>query len=168
MARLDSAQCAGACVVAFKPAKDTEADACLKTRRFNGQQFEAFEVHNAEEMLGLVTPKHQIIGMDEVQFFGPVLVKVVQKFIRDGKRVIMAGLNTDSEFNPFKPEVVGALTLLCESIEVKHAHCVYHPMRDATRSRRKVAESGQVLVGKNLYEAVCRDCFASLVPFKDS
>lgn len=153
---LEASEKGGAKVIAFKPGKDTRTGSFLKTRRFDAK-FEAFTVETAEELLAVVSDEHRVVGIEEIQFFDAAIVEAVRTLIARGKRVIAAGLNTDFEFRPFKPEVVGALMCLAEKIIIREAVCVdcHEP---ATRSGRTVESSQLVLVGDQEYKAQCRNC----------
>ncbi len=99
----------------------------------------------------------QVIGIDEGQFLGPDLVKVCEKLARQGKRVIVAGLDQDYRGAPFEP--MPELLAIAEYITKTLAICVVCGA-PANRTYRKVRGGGRVVVGgADLYEARCRRCF---------
>jgi thymidine kinase len=99
----------------------------------------------------------QVIGIDEGQFLGPQLVRVVQQLARQGKRVIVAGLDQDYAARPFEP--MPQLLAIAEYITKTLAICVVCGA-PANRTYRKVRRPGRVVVGgADLYEARCRRCY---------
>jgi thymidine kinase len=99
----------------------------------------------------------QVIGIDEGQFLGPALLEVVEKLARQGKRVIVAGLDQDYMGKPFEP--MPQLLAIAEYITKTLAICMVCGA-PANRTYRKVARGGRVVVGgADLYEARCRRCF---------
>src|SRR5437762_5856707 len=99
----------------------------------------------------------QVIGIDEGQFLGAELVPVCEKLARQGKRVIVAGLDQDYRGRPFEP--MPQLLAVAEYITKTLAICVVCG-NPANRTYRKVRKGGRVVVGgPDLYEARCRRCF---------
>jgi len=99
----------------------------------------------------------QVIGIDEGQFLGPDLVKVCERLARQGKRVIVAGLDQDYLGKPFEP--MPQLLAIAEYITKTLAICVVCG-NPANRSYRKKRRTARVLVGgADLYEARCRRCY---------
>lgn len=99
----------------------------------------------------------QVIGIDEGQFLGPALVDVCERLARQGKRVIVAGLDQDYMGAPFEP--MPQLLAIAEYITKTLAICMVCGA-PANRTYRKVAKGGRVVVGgADLYEARCRRCF---------
>ena len=99
----------------------------------------------------------QVIGIDEGQFLGPDLVRVCERLVRRGKRVIVAGLDQDYAGRPFEP--MPHLLAIAEYITNTLAICMVCG-GPANRTYRKVRRSGRVLVGgADLYEARCRRCY---------
>ena len=100
--------------------------------------------------------KAVILGIDEAQFF-PHLVRFVKLALKDGKHIIVAGLDGD-----FKQEMFGEilhLIPLCDDVHKLHALCM--ECRNGTPgpfTKRIVSDnSTQELVGaKDYYKAVCR------------
>jgi len=60
-------------------------------------------VAGAEEILARVDPRTEVVGIDEAQFLGSELVSVCQQLADAGKRVIVAGLDTDYLGRSFEP-----------------------------------------------------------------
>lgn len=99
-----------------------------------------------------------VIGIDEVQFFNESIVDIVQFLAIKGKRVIIAGLDMDSNGKPFGP--MPALLTVSEYITKLHAICVNCGSL-ASHSHRLTTEVKDLVFvgGKSEYEPLCRKCF---------
>jgi thymidine kinase len=98
----------------------------------------------------------QVVGIDEAQFFDNSLVKVCQTLANMGKRVIVAGLDQDYRAQPFEP--IPQLLAIAEYITKTHAICVICG-NPANHTYRKTPDKDTVIVGADIYEARCRNCF---------
>ena len=99
----------------------------------------------------------QVVGIDEAQFFGENLVEVVQTLANKGKRVIIAGLDTDFKGKPFGP--MPALMAIAEDVQKVHAICV-RCGNLANHSHRLTKSDKLVVLGeKDVYEPLCRQCY---------
>jgi thymidine kinase len=124
---------------------------------------ESNAVRSAGEILELLDPATEVVGIDEGQFFDHDLVDIVNKLARRGVRVIVAGLDQDYTGRPFEP--MPQLLAIAEYITKTHAICV-RCGQPANYSQRIVEVEGQVVVGaSDAYEARCRRCF---VPHADA
>ena len=113
-------------------------------------------VERAEEIFYNLAADTQVVGIDEVQFFGPEVVPVVEALARRGLRVICAGLDQDYQGKPFEP--MPQLLAVAEYVTKELAICVVCG-NPANRSQRLVAASDRVVVGAaGAYEARCRKC----------
>lgn len=118
------------------------------------KQLKATPVESAQELLGLVERHTQVIGIDEGQFLGAELVDVVSLLADAGKRVVIAGLDTDWRGRPFGP--MPNLLAIAEVVHKQYAICMVCG-EPATRTQRLVAATEDILVGSNdAYEARCR------------
>ena len=110
----------------------------------------------------------QVIGVDEVQFLDDEIVDVLESEANRGRRVIVAGLDLDSDGQPFGPmarllavaDKVTKLTAVCVAEIDKYDQPVCG--KPATRSfRLPDQDTGeQVQVGSTgVYEARCRACW---------
>ena len=153
--RLRRARIARQRVTLFKPALDTRYDAtAVVSHDANAMPSEV--VHAADQIL-LLAGDADVVGIDEAQFFGPELVDVVERLARDGRRVILAGLDQDYLGRPFEP--VPQLMAIAEHVTKLHAICV-RCGAPANHSQRIVAGDSRVLVGETeAYEPRCRRCF---------
>ncbi|MBT3302491.1 MAG: thymidine kinase [Bacteroidetes bacterium] len=98
-----------------------------------------------------------VIGVDEVQFFNEAIVDVLQYLALKGKRVIVAGLDMDSNGKPFGP--MPALLTVSEYVTKLHAICMDCGSL-ATHSYRLSKDKSRILIGeKDNYEPLCRHCF---------
>ncbi|GAB5519668.1 MAG: thymidine kinase [Rhodothermales bacterium] len=113
-------------------------------------------VHTASQIL-LMSAGADVIGIDEAQFFDLTLVDVVQELARQGKRVIIAGLDQDYLGQPFEP--LPALMAVAEYVTKLHAVCVVCGA-PANHSQRLVQGDERVMLGATeVYEPRCRRCF---------
>jgi thymidine kinase len=116
-------------------------------------------VNTAEEIL-LLTGGCDVVGIDEAQFFDAGLPEVCNTLALQGKRVIVAGLDMDSEGRPFG--TIPALMAIAEFVTKVHAVCMVCG-EVAHYSFRKIKNEQQVVLGeKDIYEARCRSCFNNL------
>lgn len=148
-------------VQAFKPAIDSRYHV-EKVTSHNGLHFEAQPVGRSLDILGLVDPETDVIGIDEVQFFDADIIQVCESLAEQGKRVICAGLDMDFRGLPFgsMPELLAR----SEDVSKLHAICVVCG-EDASRTQRLIEgrpaafDDPIVLVGAaEVYEARCRKC----------
>ena len=155
--RLKRARIARQKVALFKPALDTRYDAQAVVSH-DATAMPSEVVHTADPIL-LLADDADVVGIDEAQFFGPELVDVAQSLARDGRRVILAGLDQDYLGRPFEP--VPQLMAVAEHVTKLHAVCV-RCGAPANHSQRIVAEGARVLVGEaEAYEPRCRRCFTT-------
>jgi thymidine kinase len=104
----------------------------------------------------------EVVGIDEAQFLGLDLVSVAQQLADAGKRVIIAGLDTDYRGLPFEP--IPQLLCIAEYIDKTLAICV-RCGNPAKHTQRIVDSSELVLVGEyDVYEPRCRKCFVPPQP----
>jgi thymidine kinase len=114
-------------------------------------------VRTAEEVLERVEPRTEVVGIDEAQFLGDAAVEVATKLADMGKRVIVAGLDTDYLGRPFEP--MPRLLAVAEEITKLLAICV-RCGNPAVHTQRLVASDELIVVGATgTYEARCRRCF---------
>ncbi|SDM69563.1 thymidine kinase [Siphonobacter aquaeclarae] len=153
--RLNRALIARQKVEIFKPAIDTRYDA-RDVVSHDSSTIRSTPVHTAQEIL-LFVGDCDVVGIDEVQFFDAEIVNVCNQLANSGKRVVVAGLDMDSNGKPFGP--VPDLMAVAELVTKVHAICVVCGEL-AAYSFRKEASPEQILLGeKDLYEARCRRHF---------
>ncbi len=131
--------------------------------------FDATPVDSSEQILLRLDPMAQVIAIDEVQFLDAGIVKVVSGLADRGRRVIMAGIDTDFRGEPFGP--MPQLMAMAEVVDKLHAICVLCGS-PASRTQRLLEgkpasyDSPTIMVGAaDSYEARCRACHQ--VPRRD-
>jgi thymidine kinase len=99
----------------------------------------------------------EVIGIDEAQFLGEGIVDLVVRMGDMGKRVIIAGLDTDYLGRPFHP--MPELLAVADEIVKVLAICMQCG-NPAKHTQRLIASEELVVVGAaGMYEARCRRCF---------
>lgn len=152
--RLRRAHRKGSSILLIKPVVDTR-NAHDKIETHDGLSYPAIGVSETNEILNIVT-YHQVVGIDEAQFFDDDLTEVALELLKKDKRVLCAGLDLDAEGKPFGPMP----TLLSHADEVikLHAVCVQCG-RDARRTVRVgKLDDPNPIGGADKYEARCRRC----------
>lgn len=153
--RLNRAKIARQKVEIFKPSIDKRySDSEVVSH--NENTIRSTPVDFAGDIL-LLSGDCDVVGIDEVQFFDNEIVSVAQKLSRQGKRVILAGLDMDFEGNPFEP--MPSLMAIAEYVTKVHAICM--KCGDLAAFSLRLSDSKQkVMLGeKEAYEARCRKCF---------
>jgi thymidine kinase len=174
--RLRRCQIAGQNLIAFKSGLDDRYSKDLATHPVEGvpSTLPAINVQSLAELRehmsnNLGSPL--VVGFDEVQFMEPAIIDFLEDEANKGHRVIVAGLDLDSNGKPFGP--MAELLARADKVTKLTAVCVApHPERTvcgkaATRSYRlPEADTGErVQVGSaGVYEARCRACWAGATP----
>jgi thymidine kinase len=154
--RLRRAEIAKQRVQIFKPMID-ERYSKTDIVSHSGLGIRSNNVSTAAEILERVEPRTEVIGIDEGQFLGEPLVDVATHLANMGKRVIIAGLDTDYLGRPFVP--MPRLLALAEEITKLLAICMQCG-NPAVHTQRLVASEDLIVVGATgMYEARCRRCF---------
>jgi thymidine kinase len=160
--RLRRAQIARQKVQVFKPKID-DRYSIEQIASHSGMTHVSKPVMTAAELMAQMEADTQVVGIDEGQFFDMEIVEAVNQLARDGKRVIVAGLDQDYMGRPFEP--MPQLLSVAEFITKTHAICVKCG-NTANYSQRTSDSTARVEVGaSDKYEARCRKCF---VPHSDS
>lgn len=159
--RARRAQIARQEVQVFKPALDNRYEV-EKLASHDGVSLDAVSVEDARQILALLGPDTQVVIVDEAQFFDRSIVDVCGSLADAGKRIIVAGLDTDFRGEPFGP--VPLLMAEAEVVDKLQAICVVCGA-PATRTQRLIDgrpasyEDPIVMVGASeVYEARCRNC----------
>jgi thymidine kinase len=122
----------------------------------------AERVASAREIRERLDPDTEVVGIDEVQFFDPEIVGLVQELADRGVRVVVAGLDQDYRGVPFEP--VPQLMALAEEVTKTLAVCA-RCGAPANRTQRLGGSEERILIGaENLYEARCRRCHEPPAP----
>jgi thymidine kinase len=154
--RLRRAEFARQRVQIFKPAID-ERYSVNEIISHSGLGIASDNVTKASEIMEKVQARTEVIGVDEAQFLGDEVVEVCTKLANLGKRVIVAGLDTDYRGRPFEP--MPRLLAVAEEITKLLAICV-RCGNPAVHTQRLVDNEELIVVGAaGVYEARCRRCF---------
>jgi len=103
-----------------------------------------------------LTKDVDVIGIDEGQFY-PDLFDQVEKYVKEGKHVIMAALDGTFERRPF--DAVNRLVPLSDFLVKLNAVCVVC-FQDAPFTQRLTRDSEvEMIGGAELYRPVCRQCY---------
>jgi thymidine kinase len=128
----------------------------------DGRTIEAVPVDSSQQIALRIDPMAQVIAIDEVQFLDAGIVDVASDLALRGRRVIMAGIDTDFRGEPFGP--MPQLLCVAEVVDKLHAICVLCGA-PASRNQRLIDgkparyDSPIVMVGgAEAYEARCRAC----------
>ena len=123
----------------------------------NQNKVDALCVKNSAEILPLVKKDTQVVAIDEANFFDKGIVAVCDTLANQGKRVIVAGLDTDYRAEPF--EQMAALLAKAEFVTKNHAVCTKCG-NPAAFSQRITKDTKRIIVGTtDAYQARCRRCF---------
>jgi thymidine kinase len=128
----------------------------------DGRSIDAVPVDSAAQVAQRVDPLAHVIAIDEAQFLDASIVGVVTALAERGRRVILAGTDTDFRGEPFG--AMPALMAVAEVVDKLHAICVLCGA-PASRNQRLLDgrpaawDSPVILVGgRDRYEARCRQC----------
>lgn len=162
--RLKRARIARQRVACYKPDVDLRYHRTAIASH-NAQTDDASTVANVEALkatLFLAIQDIDVIGIDEAQFFDPSIIPLVIELIHQGKRILLAGLDTTFNAEPFGP--IPALMALADEVTKLSAVCMTCGA-PAIHTQRLGQSQELVLVGAaGLYEARCRTHFE---PFAD-
>ena len=158
--RLRRATIARQKVQVFKPLIDDRYEIEMLTSHAGGQ-FEATQIEKVEAILEQIDGDTTLVAIDEAQFFDDMILKVCSDMADEGRRVIVAGLDTDFRGNPFGP--IPRLMATAERVDKLHAICMVCG-KPATRTQRLIDNaparaSDQIIVvgASEIYEARCRE-----------
>ncbi len=158
--RLRRATIARQKVQVFKPLIDDRYEIEMLTSHAGGQ-FEATPIEKVEAILEQIDGDTTLVAIDEAQFFDDMILKVCSDMADEGRRVIVAGLDTDFRGNPFGP--IPRLMATAERVDKLHAICMVCG-KQATRTQRLIDNaparaSDQIIVvgASEMYEARCRE-----------
>lgn len=153
--RLRRVQIAGKKVEIFKPDIDVRYHE-TNVVSHDASSIASTPISHSQTIL-LLAEGVDVVGIDEAQFFDAELPNVCEALARKGVRVIVAGLDMDSNGNPFGQ--IPNLLAIADYITKVHAICVQ--CGDIAHfSYRKSIAQGTILLGeKETYEPRCRKCF---------
>jgi thymidine kinase len=154
--RLRRAEIARQRVQIFKPAID-ERYASDHIVSHNDARIRSVGVANAADVESRLDLRTEVIGIDEAQFLGESVIEFVVRLADMGKRIIIAGLDTDYLGRPFHP--MPELLAIADEITKTLAICMQCG-NPAKHTQRLIGSEDLIVVGAaGMYEARCRRCF---------
>jgi thymidine kinase len=167
--RVRRAMIARKSVQVFKSHLDERYSGIYQVSSHDGRTTEAIPVDTPEQIQRELKPETKVVAIDEAQFLDESIVALVTSLAARGKRVILAGTDTDFRGEPFG--AMPQLLAIAEVVDKLHAICV-RCGGPASRNQRLIGgkparyDSPTIMVGSaESYEARCRHCHA--VPRKD-
>ena len=156
-------------VQVFKSHLDGRYGGIYTISSHDGRSVEAVPVDSSAQIAQCLDPMAQVIAIDEAQFLDDAIVDLSTSLAARGRRVILAGTDTDFRGEPFGP--MPQLMAVAEVVDKLHAICVLCGS-PASRNQRLVEgrparyDSPVIQVGgRESYEARCRACHQ--VPRRD-
>jgi thymidine kinase len=165
--RLKRVQISGKKLVIFKPAIDTRYDlkhVVSHDQRKMDAVITGLDITAMLEMEKIVRDENpEVIAIDEGCFYDISLTATVMKWVKEGKRVIVAGLDTNYRGEPFGP--MGDLLAHADYADKLKAICMKCKNNEAVMTQRlvngrpaKFSDPLIVIGGLDSYEARCRKC----------
>tara|TARA_Y100000996_G_C22415599_1_gene599190 strand:+ start:323 stop:874 length:552 start_codon:yes stop_codon:yes gene_type:complete len=153
--RLIRAQIAKQIVTIFKPALDNRYSEDFIVSH-NKRKIKSIAIKNIKD-INIHSKNSDVVGIDEAQFFDNELINICKNLAKNGKRVVIAGLEKDYKAIPFGPMP----QLLVDAEYVTKVNAICMQCGDpANFSQRITDEENQVVIGEiDKYEARCRKCF---------
>ena len=156
-------------VQVFKSRLDDRYAGLFAVSSHDGRSLEAIPVDSSTQIANRLDPTSQVVAIDEAQFLDRGVVALATSLAARGRRVILAGTDTDFRGEPFGP--MAELLAVAEIVDKLHAICVVCGS-PASRNQRLIEgrpapyDSPVIMVGAaESYEARCRHCHA--VPRRD-
>ncbi len=152
-------------VQVFKSRLDERYSGIYTVSSHDGRTFEAIPADSSTQISQQIDPMANVIAIDEAQFLDPGIVPLVTSLAGRGRRVIIAGTDTDFRGEPFGS--MPQLMAVAEVVDKLHAICVLCG-GPASRNQRLIGgkpapyDSPTIMVGSTVsYEARCRMCFSA-------
>ena len=120
-----------------------------------GQTFASTSLTNIELKYNDILQNTDCFIIDEAQFFQD-LVEFSKKWVKLGKILIIAGLSGDYKQEPFTP--ISNIIPLCDKIIHLTSNCSICG-NDAPFTKRLVEDKDQILIGNDVYQPRCSNCF---------
>ncbi len=128
-----------------------------------GDKLKAIALDKSADILEYSFDELQVVGIDEVQFFGDGILDVIFQLVDSGKRVIVAGLDLDFRGMPFG--CMPMLLAMADTVTKLNAVCLLcssdaHFTQRLINGKPADFDDPLILVGaQECYQARCRDCF---------
>ena len=149
-------------VQVFKSHLDERYAGLYSVSSHDGRTVEAIPIDSAAAIAGRIDPTAHVIAIDEAQFLDAGIVALATSLAARGRRVILAGTDTDFRGEPFGP--MPQLMAVAELVDKLHAICVICG-GPASRNQRLIEgrparyDSPTIMVGaSDSYQARCRHC----------
>jgi thymidine kinase len=146
----------------FKSHLDARYGGLLRVSSHDGRMLDAIPVDTSAQIAQRIDPAAQVIAVDEAQFLDDGIVALATSLAERGRRVVLAGTDTDFRGEPFGP--MASLLAVAEVVDKLHAICVLCGA-PASRNQRLIDgrpatyDSPTIMVGgSETYEARCRAC----------
>ena len=160
--RLRRASIARKRVQLFKSHLDDRYAGLFAVSSHDGRSAEAIPVDSSQPVAQRIDPTAQVIAIDEAQFLDAGIVRLCESLASRGRRVIVAGTDTDFRGEPFG--AMPQLMAVAELVDKLHAICVLCG-GPASRNQRLIDgrpasyDSPVIMVAAaDSYEARCRAC----------
>ncbi len=170
MRRVRRAMIAKKRVQVFKSHLDARYAGLFAVSSHDQRKVQAIPVDSAAQLVQRLDPTAQVVAVDEAQFLDDGVIPAATALAERGRRVILAGLDTDFRGEPFGP--MPHLMAVAEVVDKLHAICVLCGA-PASRNQRLIQgrpapyDSPTIMVGAtDSYEARCRACHE--VPARDA
>lgn len=157
-------------VQVFKSHLDARYAGIYAISSHDGRTVDAIPVDSSRDIVMRLDPGAQVVAIDEAQFLDAGVVALATDLAARGRRVILAGTDTDFRGEPFGP--MPTLMCVAELVDKLHAICVLCG-NPASRNQRLIDgrpapyDSPTIMVGgSDSYEARCRACHQ--VPRRDA
>jgi len=167
--RLRRAMIARKRVQVFKSRLDERYSGIYTISSHDGRTVDAIPADSAAQIAQQIDPTAQVVAIDEAQFLDAGILPLVTTLAARGRRVIIAGTDTDFRGEPFGS--MPQLMAIAEVVDKLHAICVLCG-GPASRNQRLIGgepapyDSPTIMVGSaESYEARCRMCFS--IPRRD-
>jgi thymidine kinase len=149
-------------VQVFKSHLDERYSGLYHVSSHDGRTVQAVPVDSPEQIMRELLRETQVVAIDEAQFLPVGIVDLATALATSGRRVILAGTDTDFRGEPFGP--MPQLLAVAEQVDKLHAICVLCG-NPASRNQRLIDgrparyDSPVIMVGSaESYEARCRSC----------
>lgn len=117
---------AGRRVVVFKYSADNRYSQ-TEAASYDGLSTWAIPATTSEDVASRVEDEHEVVVIDEIQFFDDPIIDLLLGYVRAGKEVIVAGLNLDYRAEPFifrgGSRTMADIMVHADSIHALHAIC---------------------------------------------
>jgi thymidine kinase len=119
-------------------------------------------VINEPQDILLQAKQMDVVAIDELHFFDPIILHVIEQLVIENKQVIVAGLDLDYRGNPFpaiaellaKAEKVIKLTAICTKCGLEATRTQYLGNKEGLFQQ---SQAYPILLGdKDNYQARCR------------